>query len=71
MFNVLYRLTNGYYLAKDKKHNFMLTLSHSWGLFQHVPMYFNDQYDSPLVRHLIGTSKEGWTNQYLPVNHIP
>jgi hypothetical protein len=71
MFNVFYRPTNGYYLAKDKKHNFMLTLRHSWGLLQHVPMYFNDQYDSPLVRHLIGTSKEGWTKQYLPVNHIP
>lgn len=71
MFNIFHRPTARYFQNKDKKFAFMLTIRHSWGVMQHIPMYYNEDFSDSLVRHLFASTEDAWTNEYLPVNHKP
>lgn len=71
MFNIFHRPTARYFQSKDRKFAFMLTVRHSWGVMQHIPMYYNDEFNDSQIRHLFASSDDAWTNQYLPVKHIP
>jgi len=71
MFNIFHRPTARYFQSKDRKFAFMLTVRHSWGVMQHIPMYYNDEFNDSMIRHLFATGDDAWTNDYLPVKHVP
>jgi len=67
-FNVAYRtLPKFWKKSNNKKFNHILSLRHSWGVYQDVPLYYNNYYDDIKNRHLLGHHRDGMDDSLKPI----
>jgi len=69
-FNVAFRtLPKFWRKSNNKKFNHILSLRHSWGVYQDIPLYYNNFYDDIRNRHLIGHHRDGMDENIKPILH--
>jgi hypothetical protein len=67
-FNIAYRTMPKFWKkTNNKKFNHVLSLRHSWGVYQDVPLYYNTMFDDPRNRHLLGEHRDGFDEELKPV----